>query len=194
MEVPEAREHLDMVERILTEGAVPPTWPGFGRLLVAFGIAAAVLEAGVQLSVDRRGSALLFTGIGLLVLSYVYLVWTIVGGRRAAGRVSHSEHFMTRAMSAMWVGVFVASFAQPQLFSGWSASAIWNLGGAIQMLIVGFLGDRRAVVAGVLLLASIIGANLAGSPGYVLAAGFLAGYLIPGISYIARPRTVETRG
>lgn len=53
------------------------------------------------------------------------------------------------------------------------------------MLLIGFAGDRRATVAGLLILVSMIAANyLTSIEGYVLAAGFIVGYAIPGVLYM----------
>jgi hypothetical protein len=95
---------------------------------------------------------------------------------------------MGQAMGAVWFTVVVAAFAQPYVFAGWGGAAVWSMGAAIMMLMVGFSGDRRGIAGGLILLASVLLANYAFSHivGYVLAAGFLLGYALPGLLFLTK--------
>ncbi len=99
-----------------------------------------------------------------------------------------TERYTGGAFAAVWSGVFVAAFAQPHLFSGWGGAAIWSLGAAIQMLMIGFFGARKGFVAGGVLLASVLVANYVSMPGYALACGFILGYVVPGVLYFTQRR------
>ena len=74
-----------------------------------------------------------------------------------------------------------------------SGAAVWSLGATIMMLFAGFDGDRRALAGGLILLASVLVANYAfpHAAGYVLAAGFILGYAIPGMLFLAHPLRAE---
>ncbi len=182
MDAREARENLEMVDRILAQAEPVKHFRPYARLLVIIGVAAAVLECGIQLSMSGRGNAVVYAGIALMAAGYVYLIWTQAVLRRASARISNAEARQSRSIGAVWLAVFIAAFAQPHIFANWGASAIWNLGACIQMLMFGFSGDRRSLAGGIALGASIVGANYAINwAGYILAAGFLAGYVVPGI-------------
>jgi hypothetical protein len=181
MDAREAREHLEMVDRILAKAEPPRLWRPYPVALVLIGIAAAMIDAGGQ--ADR--SAIALGGAALMIGCWAYLMWAQVQVRRNASRLSVSQARMGSGIRSVWLAVIVAAFAQPHVFSGWSAAAIWSLGAAIQMFIFGYGGERRATVAGLVLLASILGANYApGAQGYVLAGGFILGYVVPGILYM----------
>lgn len=195
MEQQEARAHLEMVDRILATARTTKNAQPSGHLMIAFGFAAATINVGLQFMLDGRGPALLDAGTALMVLAWIYSSWKIYQSRRAAVRMSTSEARMGKVIAAVWICVFVASFSQPHVFANWGASAIWTLGAAIQMLVIGFFGDRRAAYSSAVLLASLVAANsFAGLSGYMLAAGFLFGYLLPGIVYLSSGEGCESCG
>ena len=185
MDAREAREHLEMVDRILAEAEPSRQWRPYPRVLVAIGIAAALLDVGAQFQVDGKSAGVTIAGAVLMLGCYAYLIWAMVDMKRRAVRISTVQARMGTAIRTVWIAVFAASFATPHIFAGWAAAAIWSLGGAIQMLIIGGSGDRRAVLAGCVLLASVVGANFVrGIEGYILAAGFILGYAVPGVLYM----------
>jgi hypothetical protein len=177
----EAREHLEMVDRILERAESPRTFRPYAPALIAIGVAAALLTGGAQLGLDGHGYAAVRAGSVVMLLGYAYLIWGSFAARRSAERVSASEARWGKTCAAVWLAVFIAAFAQPHLFTNWAGAAIWSLGAAIQMLLIGFFGDRRALAGGLILALSMPAANWAPKPGYVLAAGFILGYVIPGI-------------
>jgi hypothetical protein len=179
-----------MVDRILTQAEREPIrlMPG---LIIVWGLVAAAIDVGQQMLVSGIGghagewmtSAALAAGI-------VYSIAISVSIARSSSfdRVSLTEVRMGRVMGAVWFTVLVAAFAQPHVFAGWGGAAVWSMGAAITMLIGGFNGDRRALTGGVILLASVLAANYAlpATPGYVLAAGFILGYAIPGVLFLSQ--------
>lgn len=190
MDANEAREHLEMVDRILTRADSEPVRyvPG---LIIVWGIAAALMCLGSQLAVShiggRTGEWLSFAA---LLAGMVYSVATSVVLWRSDtfDRVSTIEKRMGRTIGAVWFTVVVAAFSQPHVFAGWGGAAVWSMGAAIMMLMSGFSGDKRGLAGGLILLASVLAANyvFAQTPGYALAAGFILGYAIPGVLFLQR--------
>jgi hypothetical protein len=193
MDAREAREHLEMVDRILAKADEEPVRmvPG---LIVAWGIAAAVIDAGQQLDVSHiGGNAGLWAAYAALAFGVLYSVVTSVAMMRGDcyERMSVLERRMGTTIGAVWFTVLVAAFAQPHVFAGWGGAAVWSMGAAIMMLMIGFDGDRRGLFGGLILLASVLAANYLFplTAGYALAAGFILGYAIPGVLFlIDRPR------
>ncbi len=92
---------------------------------------------------------------------------------------------------ACWIGAIVVSYASPHIFAGWAQGAIWSVCAAITLLFIGLQGDRRALWAAAVLLASVVAAS-AFYPfaGYVMAAGFLIAYTGFGLLLLASGNTV----
>lgn len=196
MDAREAREHLEMVDEIIRRGE-QTGWSGreLGITLILFGLGAALLDVAYQNgSVTSPVFGLLAAGLALLLAGMVFLVWWLALMRRTAERVSLAQVRMGRVMGAVWWSVAIASLCQPHVFSNWSASAIWSLGGAITMFVSGSFGERRAIAGGVILLASMLAGNYFPSvTGYALAAGFLAGYVAIGVLYFFGVGGAESR-
>lgn len=194
MDAREAREHIEMVDRILTRAEGEPVRfiPG---LIIAWGFGAAGIDAGQQMAFLHLGGNFgLWLAAAALVAGIVYsiAVAASIAVNRRFERISITEMRMGQVFGAVWFTVFVAAFAQPHVFAGWGGAAVWSMGAAIMMLIAGFAGDRRGLAGGLILLASVLAANYAlpQAPGYVLAAGFILGYAIPGFLFLAQ----EPRG
>jgi hypothetical protein len=187
----EAREHLEMVDRILTEAEGRSLRPIPG-LIIVWGIAAAAINVGQQMYVSHVGGR---TGAwiadGALIIGVLYSIGLCITFARchSSERMTHAEHSAGRMIGAVWFTVIVAAFAQPHVFAGWGGGAVWTVGAAIMMLGLGFSGDKRGLAGGLILLASLLAANyaFAQTPGYALAAGFIFGYAIPGILYLSQP-------
>jgi hypothetical protein len=194
MDAREAREHLEMVDRILSRAEPPKNYRPWSWAFIIVGLAAALIEAGAQLSRDGHGPLVAEAGAALMIAGYVYMIWAGYSSRRNAERVPASEARIGKACSAVWLAVFIAFWAQPHIFGMWASGAIWNLGGAIQMLMFGFFGDRKSLIGGLLLAISIPAANYVAQPGYVLAAGFLLGYVIPGVLGVFDKSEYDVRG
>jgi hypothetical protein len=190
MNAREAREHLEMVDRILATAQDEPVRviPG---LIIVWGFAAAAIDVGNELYLSRSaplaGAWLIWVALAIGVL-YSTAVTIALARNNCYSRVSTVEKRMGQAMGAVWFTVLVAAFAQPHVFAGWGGAAVWSMGAAIMMLMVGFAGDRRGVAGGLLLLGSVLAANYAlpHVPGYVLAAGFVFGYALPGLLFLAK--------
>lgn len=199
MDAREAREHLEMVDAILREGERDGgSWAcrELGLTLVGFGLGAGLLNVAYQLggSQNPQPQAAIIGGL-LLLASLIYMGTWMALGYRNAERISLASVRSGRVMGAVWGSVFIAAFCQPHVFNGWSASAIWSLGGAISLLVSGFFGDRRALAGGVILLASMLVANYVPSiTGYALAGGFFIGYIGTGVLYFFGVGAARDRG
>lgn len=194
MDAREAREHLEMVDRILARAEAPKNFRPWSWVLVLLGSAAALIQIGFQLGEDGHGYAAAMAGGALMACSYVYMAWSSYASRRNAERVPASEVRIGRASGAVWLAVVIAYFGQPHIWGPWGSGAIWNLGGAIQMLMLGFFGQRRALAGGLVLAFSIVAANYVSTPGYALAAGFILGYVLPGVLNLLSKDESEARG
>ncbi len=191
MDAREAREHLEMVDRILTHAQEAGPVCIIPGLVIVWGLAAAGIDAGQQMAFSHIGGAApIWIADVALLAGIVYSVVVCISMFRNRGyeRVSRTEVQLGRMMGAVWFTVLVAAFAQPHVFAGWGAAAVWSMGAAITMLITGFSGDRRGLAGGLILLASVLAANYLTpqTPGYVLAAGFVLGYAIPGFLFLAQ--------
>ena len=172
-----ARDHIEMVERILAE-AQPRLCSG-GEYFVVWGIAAAYITVIVHLA-----------DIGLIPLAALWSTPVVLAGailfsvlrgaktRYAPGRTSLLQR---EFFNVLWLTIglgFICNLAVYRIFNGIAASAIWSVAQAIVLLYVGMHGNRRAQVAGVLVVVSLVAANFASpsNAAYILAAGMLAGY------------------
>lgn len=190
MDAREAREHIEMVDRILTRAENEPVRiiPG---LVIVWGLAAAAIDAGQQMYISGAGGHVgLWLSSAALAIGIVYSIALSVRILRSGclDRVSIVERRMGQVMGAVWFTVLVAAFAQPHVFAAWGGAAVWSMGAAIIMLIAGFGGDRRALAGGMILLASVLAANYVWPqvPGYALAAGFILGYAVPGVLFLSQ--------
>ena len=194
MNAQEAQDNLEMIDRIVAHAAKPRGFSMFGGVLVAMGFSAALIEIGSQLGRTWGGTDVSLAGLAAMILSYLYLAWLLSSSWRNVERLPRADAFVGRALGAVWTGVVIAAFAQPHLFSNWAGAAIWNLGAAIQMLLIGFFVKPSAIAAGAVLLASMIVANYVATPGYALAAGFVLGYIVPGILFLMQRNARALRG
>jgi hypothetical protein len=193
MDAREAREHLEMVDRILSRAEPPKNYRPWSWVLVIIGTAAALIEAGYQVSMGGHGDGVVYAGFALMAAGYAYMIWSSYAARRNAERVPDAEARIGKACGAVWLAVFIAFFAQPHIFNNFAVGAIWNIGGAIQMLMFGFFGDRKSLFGGLILAFSILAANYVSTPGYALAGGFILGYVVPGAMNIFASSETEER-
>ncbi|HEY5094106.1 MAG TPA: hypothetical protein VII69_03210 [Candidatus Eremiobacteraceae bacterium] len=176
METSEAREHLEIVDRVLSQ-ADQTVFVG-GDIFLVWGIASGSLDVVFQLGAESRIGVAWYAAVALAFA--LAIVYTII---RVRGLSSHSKR-MSRAqyeyLNVLWL-VFgitaVASSAAFNIFSGWSAAALWTIAAAIVTAYIAIHGNRRAAVGAVILIASLVAASfMPHVPGYVLAAGMLVGY------------------
>jgi hypothetical protein len=176
METTEAREHLDLVDRVLAQ-ADQTVFVG-GDIFLVWGIASALLDVVFQLRVEGRvgDSAFIVSAIGLAAA----IVYSIVRGRALALHSTRMSRVQHEYLNVLWLVFSVTAVAQIgafNIFTAWSAAALWTIASAIVTFYIGMHGSRRGTVGGVILVASLIVASfMPHVSGYVLAAGMLLGY------------------
>lgn len=173
----QARDHLEMVQRILEESQ--PRLCSGGEYFVVWGIASAY--ATVCSALIAQGAA------------PHGMVWSIFAVLAAGGIFSGVRARLTRRIlqrssliqreffNVLWLALglaFITNIAVYRIFSGMASAAVWSVAEAIILLYIGMHGNRRAQVAGVLVVVSLVVANFAPAPitAYVLGAGMLFGY------------------
>ncbi len=180
---PEARDHIEMVDRILAESH--QRLCAGGEYFVIWGAGAAFVTLAFALIDAGRAPAAAIWSVPAVLA--VCAILSILRGR-AMRRVLHRSSLVQREFfNVLWLTLglaFVVNVAAFRLFPGIASAAIWSVAEAIVLLYIGMHGNRRAQFAGVLVVASLVAANFApaGISAYVLAAGMLAGYGGFGIS------------
>ena len=179
----EARNHLEMVDRILAESQ--QRLCAGGEFFVVWGL----FSGGATLAghLIARGIApfgLIWVIAAALAASVAFSVWRARALRGKGGRESLVQR---EFFNVLWLTIglaFVVNVAAYRIFSGAAAAAIWSVAEAIVLLYIGMHGNRRAQIAGVVVVVSLIAANFAPPPivGYVLGAGMLVGYAGFGLS------------
>ncbi|MGC1381372.1 MAG: hypothetical protein WA814_10180 [Candidatus Baltobacteraceae bacterium] len=173
----QARSHIEMIDRILAE--THQRLCAGGEYFVVWGFGSAFVTVIFQL-VDRRvvmPSALWLVPIVLAACA----AFSILRSRRTQRVLARSSIVQREFFNVLWLTLgmaFVVNVAVYRIFWGLASAAIWSVAEAIVLLYIGMHGNRRAQIAGVLVVVSLIAANFAppAIAGYVLAAGMLAGY------------------
>ncbi len=172
-----ARDHIEMVERILAE-AQPRLCSG-GEYFVVWGIASAYVTLCVHLVGIGwiPGAAIWSTPVVLAAA----VLFSILRGRSTGRSFARTSLLQREFFNVLWLTLglaFIANIAIYRIFNGIAAAAIWSVAQAIVLLYIGMHGNRRAQIAGVFVVVSMIAANFAqpGMAAYILAAGMLAGY------------------
>jgi hypothetical protein len=173
----QARDHLEMIDRILAE--VHPRLCSGGEYFVVWGVASAY--ATVLFTLGNRGLVAplaLWSAPLVLVIAVVY---SVVRGRTTRRAFARTSLVQREFFNVLWLTVgmaFVVNVGVYRIFSGLAAAAIWSVAEAVVLLYIGMHGNRRAQIAGILVVVSLIVSNFAAPAvaAYVLAAGMLAGY------------------
>ena len=173
----EAREQLEMVQRILAESS-QRLYHG-AEYFIVWGFYGAAATVSWQLI--HNGVLPLTAAWGQAVLLLAAIVFSIVRGRTKRVEERRRSVVQREFFNMLWLTMslaFVVNVGAYNLFSGWASGAIWAFAEAIVLLFIGLHGNRRAQVCGVLVVVSIVIANFTPPTaiGYVLGAGMLAGY------------------
>lgn len=177
-----AREHLEMVDRILAESH--QRLCAGGEYFFVWGVASAAIALLFALVDSGRFPPPALWAIPLLLLGSA--LFSILRGRVTRAVVTRSSLVQREFFNVLWLTLalaFVANVAAFNLFRGVASAAIWSVAEAIVLLYIGMHGNRRAQFAGIVMIASLVAANFSGGwAAYVLAAGMLAGYAGFGVS------------
>jgi len=194
MNAPEAREQLDVVDRVLAhaERSIHPS----GTLFVLWGIVAAVVDLTFQ-AIDWYSTRFVWWWfVPAIVLYGAAIATTMLYASRArrCGRLSVIEAQYLRVLYISLCAAGVAVFCG-SIFNGWADGAIWSIAYAIPLTFIGTQGNRIALAGGIVVFASIVVANFVPhAAGVVLALGILIGYVGAGIAFEAIPAAVAVNG
>jgi hypothetical protein len=173
----QARDHIEMIDRILTE--VHPRLCAGGEYFVVWGIASAYITVVIHL-VDA-GTLTAAALWSLPVVLAACAIFSVLRGRATRRVLARTSLVQREFFNVLWLALglaFVVDVAAFRLFPGIAGAAIWSVAEAIVLLYIGLHGNRRAQIAGVLVVVSLVVANFTppGLAAYVLAAGMLVGY------------------
>jgi hypothetical protein len=173
----EARDHIEMVDRILAE--TQQRLCSGGEFFVVWGAGSALVTLLFALSGQGllRPGALWFVPVVLAACA----LFSILRGRSTSTIVARSSLVQREFFNVLWLTLglaLVVDIAVFRIFAGLASAAIWSVAEAIVLLYIGMHGNRRAQIAGVVVIASLIAANFVDPSiaGYVLSAGMLLGY------------------
>ncbi|MEO6834451.1 MAG: hypothetical protein ABI231_00870 [Candidatus Tumulicola sp.] len=173
----QARDHLDLVERILAQSQ--QRLCSGGEFFVVWGVFSALVTVVLHL-----------VGLGVVPFGAVAVlpaalaacvVFSVLRGRRLRATEGRQSIVQREFFNVLWLTLglaFVVNAAAYRIFSGMASAAIWSFAEAIVLLYIGMHGNRRAQVAGILVVVSMIVANFTApqNVAYVLAAGMIVGY------------------
>lgn len=183
MDVPQAGEHLDMVDHILRRthpGSAPPLqFIVWGCVGMAFDI------VGQLVSMGKAAPSAFWVAGSVLAIAIGVSVWDLRRMQRIAGRQSiigrlAAFSFWTAA-GVMTVATVMNEFTN--LLPPFSPAIFYAAGMSIALLALGFgLRSRALTLGGLALLTALIAAFLVPSwLGAILAVGNFAGFIVPGV-------------
>jgi hypothetical protein len=166
-----------MVERIIA--ASSQKLEAGGEFFVAWGIASALMFLLMQLIED--GHLPLWGLWATLPILGAAVVFSAMRQRcyRRAGfeRLSLLQREFFNVLSLTLAMAFVVNVIGFHVFARWGGPALWSVAGSIVLFYIGMHGNRRAIVGGIIMLASIAIANfMPAIAGYALGGGMLLGY------------------
>lgn len=191
MQPAEAREHIEMVDSILARterslgvgGEFFLVWGVVGGLIILlfqfFGVAATgalIVHNAQQMSLGRPpGAAALWAVPALIAFGVVF---SIIRGRQL--KRERCSLLQREFLNVLWITTgmaFLVNAGVFWIFSGVANGAIWNVCCSIVLFYIATHGNRVALAAAIVLVASLIAANFAHAyTSYILAAGLIFGY------------------
>lgn len=173
----DAQEQLAMVDRILAQSQ--QRLCAGGEFFVVWGAgSAAVTALFATINAGLLPSNAAWYAPAILVLCGIF---SIVRGRLMNKTVARGSLVQREFFNVLWITIalaFVSDVAAFRLFPGIASAAIWSVVEAIVLLYIGMHGNRRALVAAIVVVASLVVANFQSGAvsAYILAAGMLCGY------------------
>jgi len=182
LKVADARDHLEMVDRILGEANTGACDSGAGYYIV-WGIFGALCDIAAQLVwVGHRSMAFYIPAVIALVVAITLSIYWSAQERRSP-RISRVDRFVGFVFSAATLSAAVAAIGGHNLLPQWAEGAIWSIAIAVPLFVLGFMDQRRSLVGAAVLIGSVVVANFVppALTGYALAAGMLAGLTLTGL-------------
>ena len=179
----QARDHLEMVDRILAESH--QRLAAGGEFFVVGGLFSGGIT--ILMSLIARGIAPPAVGWLEAAALAACIVFSIVRGRQLHEKAARESLVQREFFNVLWLTLGLAAVvdaAAYRIFTGLASAAIWSVAEAIVLLYIGMHGNRRALIAGVIVVVSLVAANFIAAPGaaYALAGGMIAGYAGFGLS------------
>jgi hypothetical protein len=179
----DARDHVEMIDRILAESQ--QRLCAGGEYFAVWGAGSAFVPTLFQLVDNGVVAAGALWSVPVVIAACA--IFSIVRARRTRSMLARSSLIQREFFNVLWLTLalaFVTNVAVYRIFSGLASAAIWSVAEAIVLFYIGMHGNRRAQIAGVIVVACLVAANFASLSvaGYVLAFGMLAGYGGFGIS------------
>ena len=182
LEPAEARDHLAMVDRILSRVDEPMRLDG--APFIVWGAVGASMDFFSQVVVRGHGSPSLgWISFALMTAAFVFMVFYGARLARKERRGLLGRHIGSVFMISWMVSLGTMLFAN-RIFIDWAQGAIWSLMFGAAMMYAGTLARSRiAFIGGIILIMSIIAASYVYSyAGYVLAVGFVIGMCGAGVA------------
>ena len=177
MNAGKARDDLAMVERILSQSQ--QRLCAGGEFFVVWGLFSGGATLAAHLvAVKLVSPNLLWAVAAALVACIVFSVWRGIALNETVDRESLVQR---EFFTVLWLAIALAFFvniALFRIFPGLASAAIWGFVEALVLLYIGLHGNRRAIVFGAIVIASMVAANFAPAQfsAYLLSFGLIAGY------------------
>jgi hypothetical protein len=176
MDPSEAREHLDLVDRILTEADRSVCI--IGDVFVVWGVVSAAIYVTYQLiTTSRLAVGWEWLPLSLILAAVGYTVFRVMRVKAESDRMTTAARDYLNVLWVVYGLTAIVQLGASHLFPGWSGAALWTLAAAIVTFYIGLRGDRAAMLGGCVLLASLVVASFVpANCGWILAGGMLLGY------------------
>ena len=172
----EAREHLEMVEKIIA--ASSRKLEAGGEFFIYWGLAGSSLGL-IDFFIwnGALSQSWYWAAIGIVFVATALTIWR---SRQYRKRFDSMPLLQREYLNVLWISIALAVIVEVcgfNLFGRFGLTAIWNVVEAIVLFYIGMHGNRRAIIGGLILIVSIAVANF--TPQWnvlILSAGVLLGY------------------
>ncbi|HYL26303.1 MAG TPA: hypothetical protein VEW74_00645 [Candidatus Nitrosotalea sp.] len=177
LDAAQARDHVEMIERILAE--TQPRLCSGGEFFIVWGLFSAFVTVLGKIVSEGILAATWLWAVPVVLAGCA--IFSIVRGRQLRATAARTSLVQREFFNVLWLTLglaFIVNVAVFNIFTGLASAAIWSVAEAIVLFYIGMHGNRRAQVAGVLVVVSLVAANFTppNVTAFVLAAGMLAGY------------------
>lgn len=173
----QAQEQIAMVDRILQQ--TQQRLCAGGEFFVVWGLGSAAVTA--LFATVHNGMLPANAAWWAPAILIACIIFSLLRGWRMNKTLARTSIVQREFFNVLWITIALAAIsdiAAFRLFPGIASAAIWSVAEAIVLFYIGMHGNRRALIAGIVVVASMIFANFESAPlsAYVLAAGMLLGY------------------
>ena len=189
MNAAEARDHIEMVARILGESQ--QRLCAGGEFFLVWGLFSGLITVLSHLVAVRSVAPAL--ALWTIVPAFAACVaFSVLRGAYYRRRTERRSLLDREFFNVLWLTVglsFLVDLAAFNIFSGVASAAIWSFSQAIVLFYIGLHGNRRAQLCGIAVIVSLVAANFASRDvmAYVLAAGMVVGYGGFGLAELLSP-------